>query len=116
MKTIPVTKLNVPEGLGALKTHLLIDLRAVIIAFLASARYSVSHTGRMPSSDARHFPQPFVGLSGKLLRVPAACHTCPSTDSGSVYVQCRIFKRAAWLRPLKPRPLETPMMSIISSW
>uniref|UniRef100_H2STL5 Uncharacterized protein n=1 Tax=Takifugu rubripes TaxID=31033 RepID=H2STL5_TAKRU len=29
----------------------------------------------VPSSDARHFPQPFVGLPGKLLRVPAAHHT-----------------------------------------
>lgn len=77
VKMIPVIKLNLTEVLGELKTHLLIDFGAVIIAFLASARYSVPHTGRVPSSDARHFPQPFVGLPGKLLCVPAACHTCP---------------------------------------
>lgn len=102
MKMIPVIKHNVTEGLGQLKTHLLIDLRAVIIAFLASARYSVSDTGGMPGSDAGHFPQSFVGFPGKLLRVPAACYTCPRTDSGSAYVQCWIFKHVACLRPLKP--------------
>lgn len=48
----------------------------MVVALLAGARDSVTHAGGMPSSDARHFPQPFVGLPGKLLGVPAARHTC----------------------------------------
>lgn len=65
--------------------HFLIDLRTMIIALLASARYSVSHAGGVPGSDARHFPQPFVGLPGKLLGVPAARHTCRYTDLGAQF-------------------------------
>lgn len=96
----PVIKLNVTEGFGELKTHLLVDLRAVVVAFLACARYSASHTGGMPGADARHFPQSLVGLPGKLLRVPAAGHTCNRLWVSLCPVQH--FKRVACLPPLKP--------------
>lgn len=73
-------------------TNLLVDLGPVAVALLAGTCNGVCHTGWMPGANARHLPQAFVSLPGKLLCVPAARHTCLcSGASGGGFVSVVLF-------------------------
>lgn len=54
---------------------LLVDLCAVVVALLTGTGHREGHTGRMPGTDAGHLTQTTMGLTWKLLCVPAAGDT-----------------------------------------
>ena len=59
-----------------LQTHLLVELRAVMVALLPSPGNGAAHAGRVPGTNAGHLAQPLMGLPRQLLRMPAACDAC----------------------------------------
>lgn len=64
-------------GVDALSdaVYLLVDLRPVVVALLASPRNGVLDATWMPGSDASHLAQTLVGFPGQFLGMPTAGHT-----------------------------------------
>mmetsp|Transcript_6025 Transcript_6025/g.14343 ORF Transcript_6025/g.14343 Transcript_6025/m.14343 type:complete len:373 (-) Transcript_6025:12-1130(-) len=54
--------------------HLLVVLRAVVVAVLTSARHGPLHLRRVPRADARHLAQTAVGLAREARHAPARDH------------------------------------------
>lgn len=59
-----------------LRTHLLVELRAVMVALLPSPGNGAAHARRVPGTNAGHLAQPLMGLPRQLLCMPAACDAC----------------------------------------
>ena len=57
-------------------THLLVELRAVMVALLPCPGDGAAHAGRVPGTNAGHLAQPLMGLPRQLLRMPAARDAC----------------------------------------
>ena len=55
---------------------LLVDLRAVVVAFLAGTGHRVLHPTGMPRANTRNLSQTLVGLPRQFLCVPTTGDTC----------------------------------------
>mmetsp|Transcript_151630 Transcript_151630/g.368257 ORF Transcript_151630/g.368257 Transcript_151630/m.368257 type:complete len:206 (-) Transcript_151630:437-1054(-) len=58
-------------SLGADHVHLLVELSAVVVAVLPSARDTEGHTARVPRANARNLPQATVRLPHQARHAPA---------------------------------------------
>ena len=61
----------------------LVDLSTVVITLLTSTSYCVTHTSRMPSTDASHLTKTSVGLAGKAGDAPTTDDTGKAVAAGS---------------------------------
>ena len=52
------------RGTPSLAPHLLVDLSAVMVAFLPSPSHREGHSGRMPGSNTGNLAQAPVGFAG----------------------------------------------------
>lgn len=73
------------ERMKCKSANLLVNLSAVVVALLTSTSYGEGHASRMPGSDTGHFPQTLVSLPGKLLCMPATCHTYRPKDPAQTH-------------------------------
>ncbi len=61
---------------------LLVDLGSVMVALLTGSGHSERDTTWMPCTDAGHFAQTLVGLSGQLAGVPSGSDTLVTSTLG----------------------------------